>query len=75
MRWMKAVEQSVNASPSHHLGKAGAGKKGRNTSKNQGRNRNSLGGGASGSGSNAQRQIVVFNPQIWKEETLSVIED
>lgn len=51
MRWMKAVEQSVNASPSHHLGKSGAGKKGRNTSKTQGRNRPSLGGGASGSGS------------------------
>ena len=62
MRWMKAVEQSSNQSPSQPLGKSGAGKKGRNTSKNQGRNRNSLGGGTSGNGSSGQRQVIVFNP-------------
>ena len=73
MRWMKAVEST---SPQHPPGKAGAGKKGRNTSKNQGRNRNSLGGGASGgNASSGQRQVIVFNPLVWKEETLSVIED
>jgi hypothetical protein len=44
MRWMKAAEQPANQSPSHPVGKSGAGKKGRNTSKNQGRNRSSLGG-------------------------------
>lgn len=62
MRWMKAVEQAANASPSHPQGKSGQGKKGRNTSKNQVRNRNSLGAGAGGNASQAQRQIVVFNP-------------
>jgi hypothetical protein len=50
------------------------GKKGRNASKNPNRNRASLGQTASGN-SSATRQVIVFNPQIWKEETLSVIED
>lgn len=76
MRWMKAVADTSSHSPQNHVGKSGAGKKGRNTSKNQGRNRANLGGGStSGNGSSGTRHIVVFNPQIWKEETLSVIED
>lgn len=69
------MDTTTNHSPQHHVGKSGAGKKGRNASKNQGRNRVSVGGAAGGSGSAGTRQVIVFNPQIWKEETLSVIED